>query len=168
MQREINFTGQRFLSDLHDKFRVSTINAKNNPLGFMGSMTGEYLGELRTRDQHLKSGNTLITDAPTDNNGKGEAFSPTDLVCAALSSCMMTIMGQVAERENIDLKGMTTEITKVMAASPRKISEIHVAFSHPNLKADDKQKQKLMNAAYTCPVALSLADGIKQVVTFNW
>jgi len=134
----------------------------------MGSMTGEYLGELRTVDKHLKSGNSVITDAPTDNKGKGEAFSPTDLVCAALSSCMMTIMGQVADRENIDLKGMTTEITKVMAASPRKISEIHVSFSHPNLKADDKQKQMLKNAALTCPVALSLSESIKQEVTFNW
>lgn len=131
-------------------------------------MTGEYLGELRTRDKHLKSGNTLITDAPVDNMGKGEAFSPTDLVCAALSSCMMTIMAQVADRENIDLKGMTTEITKVMVNSPRKISEIHVSFTHPNLKADEKQQQKLKNAARTCPVALSLADTIKQEVTFNW
>ena len=134
----------------------------------MGSMTGEYLGELRTRDKHLNSGNTLITDAPIDNKGKGEAFSPTDLVCAALSSCMMTIMGQVADRENIDLTGMTTEITKVMAANPRKISEIHVSFTHPNLNADDKQKQKLKNAAHTCPVALSLSETIKQEVTFNW
>lgn len=134
----------------------------------MGSMTGEYLGELRTRDKHLKSGNTVITDAPTDNKGKGEAFSPTDLVCAALSSCMMTIMGQVADRENVDLTGMTTEITKVMAASPRKISEIHVAFTHPNLNASDKQKQMLKNAALTCPVALSLSESIRQDVTFNW
>lgn len=134
----------------------------------MGSMTGEYLGELRTRDRHLKSGNILITDAPVDNMGKGEAFSPTDLVCAALSSCMMTIMGQVAERENIDLKGMATDITKVMVNNPRKIAEIHISFTHPALKADEKQKQKLKNAALTCPVALSLADSIKQEVTFNW
>lgn len=131
-------------------------------------MTGEYLGELRTRDRHLKSGNILITDAPVDNMGKGEAFSPTDLVCAALSSCMMTIMGQVAERENIDLKGMATDITKVMVNNPRKIAEIHISFTHPALKADEKQKQKLKNAALTCPVALSLADSIKQEVTFNW
>lgn len=134
----------------------------------MGSMTGEYLGDLRTRDKHLKSGNLIITDAPTDNNGKGEAFSPTDLVCAALSSCMMTIMGQVAQRENIDLAGLSTDITKVMSANPRKIAEIHVVFSHPNLKVDDKQRQKLKNAALTCPVALSLADSVKQEVTFNF
>lgn len=134
----------------------------------MGSMTGEYLGDLRTRDQHLKSGNNIITDAPTDNNGKGEAFSPTDLVCAALSSCMMTIMGQVAEREQIDLKGLSTEITKTMTSNPRKISEIQVVFTHPGLQADDKQKQKLKNAALTCPVALSLAESVKQTVVFNF
>ncbi len=134
----------------------------------MGSMTGQYLGDLRTSDVHLKSGNTVITDAPTDNNGKGEAFSPTDLVCAALSSCMMTIMGQVADRENIDLKGLKTDITKIMSSSPRRISEIQVTFTHPNLVADDKQKQKLKNAALTCPVALSLADTVTQTVTFNF
>src|SRR3954468_14702943 len=105
----------------------------------MATITSKYLGELRTESVHVKSGNTIITDAPTDNNGKGEAFSPTDLVCAALSSCMMTIMGQVAEREKVDLTGMTTEITKVMSASPRRISEIHVVFTHTNLNADDKQ-----------------------------
>jgi putative redox protein len=134
----------------------------------MGSMSGEYLGELRTRDQHLKSGNEIITDAPPDNMGKGEAFSPTDLVCAALSSCMMTIMGQVAARENIDLRGLKTDITKVMAASPRRISEIHITFSLPGLQADEKQKQKLRNAALTCPVALSLAEAIQQKVEFNF
>jgi putative redox protein len=134
----------------------------------MVSMTGQYLGELRTSDTHLKSGNTVITDAPTDNNGKGEAFSPTDLVCAALSSCMMTIMGQVADRENIDLRGLRTEITKIMAPAPRRISEIQVVFTHPTLEADEKQKQKLKNAALTCPVALSLADTVKQTVTFNF
>ena len=131
-------------------------------------MTGEYSGGLRTTNKHLKSGDTVITDAPVDNQGKGEAFSPTDLVCAALSGCMMTIMGQVADRENIDLKGLKTDITKVMHASPRRIAEIHVAFSHDNLQADEKQRQKLMNAAHTCPVALSLDPNIKQVVTFNW
>ncbi len=131
-------------------------------------MTGEYLGGLRTRDQHLKSGNQVITDAPVDNQGKGEAFSPTDLVCAALSSCMMTIMGQVAEREKIDLRGLRTDIAKIMTSNPRKISEIHITFTLPTLQADDKQKQKLKNAALTCPVALSLAETINQKVTFNF
>ena len=130
--------------------------------------TAEYLGQLRTQAIHLRSGNTVITDAPIDNMGKGEAFSPTDLVCAALSSCMMTIMGQVAEREAIDLKGLKTEIVKLMANNPRKIAEIEITFSHPHLVATDIQKQKLMNAARTCPVALSLSEDLKQTVIFNF
>lgn len=130
--------------------------------------TVEYVGDLRTKATHLKSGNTYTTDAPTDNQGKGEAFSPTDLVSAALSSCMMTIMGQVANREGVDLRGLKTDVVKVMTASPRKIAEIKIAFSHPRLNATDVQKQKLENAARTCPVALSLAESLKQTITFNW
>ncbi|MEJ0054172.1 MAG: OsmC family protein [Bacteroidota bacterium] len=134
----------------------------------MPSMTGEYLGGLRTQDTHLLSGNKIITDAPPDNNGRGEAFSPTDLVCAALSSCMMTIMGILAAREGIELTGLKSEITKIMDASPRKIAEIQITFTHPDLKATDVQKQKLKNAALTCPVALSLGEGLKQTITFNF
>lgn len=129
---------------------------------------GEYKGDLRTEAKHLRSGQTIITDAPIDNLGRGEAFSPTDLVCAALSSCMMTIMGQVADREGIDLRGLKTEIVKVMTSNPRRIAEIAIAFSHPGLVATDAQKQKLMNAARTCPVALSLHAELKQTVTFNF
>jgi putative redox protein len=128
----------------------------------------EYQGNLRTQAKHLKSGNVFVTDAPTDNNGKGEAFSPTDLVSAALSSCMMTIMGMVAEREEIDLKGLRAEVVKIMTANPRKIGEIQITFYHPTLKATDIQKQKLKNAALTCPVALSLSDSVKQTVVFNF
>ncbi len=128
----------------------------------------EYQGNLRTQAKHLKSGNMVVTDAPTDNNGKGEAFSPTDLVSAALSSCMMTIMGMVAEREEVDLKGLRSEVVKIMVANPRKIGEIQITFYHPTLKATDIQKQKLKNAALTCPVALSLSDAVKQTVVFNF
>jgi putative redox protein len=134
----------------------------------MASMTGYYQGELRTEDTHLKSGNKVITDAPPDNNGKGEAFSPTDLVCAALSSCMMTLMGMLADREKIELKGLKSEITKIMSANPRKIAEIQITFTHPDLVATDVQKQKLKNAALTCPVALSLSENVKQTIAFNW
>lgn len=134
----------------------------------MSSISGQYQGELRTQATHLKSGNNIITDAPPDNNGKGEAFSPTDLVCAALSSCMMTLMGILAEREGIDLAGLKSDVVKIMASNPRKIAEIQISFSHPNLVATDVQRQKLKNAAFTCPVALSLSDQVKQTVTFNW
>ncbi|MEY4929477.1 MAG: hypothetical protein RI909_201 [Bacteroidota bacterium] len=128
----------------------------------------EYQGNLRTQAKHLKSGNVLVTDAPTDNNGKGEAFSPTDLVSAALSSCMMTIMGMLAEREGIDLRGLRSEVVKVMTSNPRKIGEIQITFYHPSLQATDVQKQKLKNAALTCPVALSLSESVKQTVAFNF
>ena len=131
-------------------------------------MHGIYLGDLRTEDTHQQSGNKVITDAPTDNNGRGEAFSPTDLVCASLSSCMMTLMGMVAQREGIDMKNMSSEITKIMTSNPRKIAEIQIVFSHPGLGVTDTQKQKLMQAARTCPVALSLSESVKQTVEFNF
>ncbi len=130
--------------------------------------TVEYLGDLRTQAKHLKSGNLVITDAPVDNMGKGEAFSPTDLVSAALCSCMLTIMGQVADREGINLKGLSSEVVKIMSSNPRKIAEIQITFSHAALQATEVQKQKLRNAAKTCPVALSLAESVKQTVTFNF
>jgi putative redox protein len=134
----------------------------------MVSMTGIYLGGLRTEVTHLKSGNKVITDAPTDNNGKGEAFSPTDLTCTSLSSCMMTLMGMLADREGIELQGLRSEIVKVMTSNPRKISEIHISFFHNDLKATDLQKEKLRRAALTCPVALSVSPEIKQIVNFNF
>lgn len=134
----------------------------------MHSMTATYLGELRTKSQHLKSGNEVITDAPTDNNGKGEAFSPTDLVCTALNSCMMTLMGITANREDIDITGMSSTITKVMSSSPRKIDMIEIHFELRDLQATDKQKEQLKRAALSCPVALSLSDSIDQKITFNF
>jgi len=134
----------------------------------MVSMTGQYLGMLRTQFTHLKSKNTIITDAPTDNNGKGEAFSPTDLVCCALSSCMITIMGIVAEREGIALAGLKSEIVKKMSSDPRKISEIQITFSHPDLSISEGEREKLKRAALTCPVALSLSETIVQTVNFKF
>lgn len=134
----------------------------------MMSMSGTYLGGLRTEDSHHRSGNKIITDAPTDNNGKGEAFSPTDLVCAALSSCMMTLMGMLAEREQINMTGMTSEITKIMASNPRRIEEIQIVFTHPNLVATVEQRKKLEHAARTCPVAMSLSEKIRQTVEFRF
>lgn len=134
----------------------------------MVSMTGVYTGDLRTIVTHLRSGMTIITDAPPDNNGKGEAFSPTDLTCASLSSCMMTIMGILARREGIELTGLRSEITKIMASNPRRIEEIRITFTHDNLQATDVQKEKLKRAALTCPVALSLGEHVKQTVIFNF
>jgi len=134
----------------------------------MSTISGQYQGSLRTQAIHLKSKNAIITDAPPDNNGKGEAFSPTDLVCAALSSCMMTLMGILAQRENIQLEGLQSDVVKIMDSNPRKIGEIQIKFTHPNLVATEIQRQKIKNAALTCPVALSLSDSVKQTITFNW
>jgi putative redox protein len=136
----------------------------------MAQIKNVYLGNLRTEAEHLSSGKKFITDAPIDNNGRGEAFSPTDMVSAALASCIMTIMGIVAERESIELKGMTANVTKVMSGgSPRKIAEIHVDLAIPeNVVLSEKQKQMLKNAAHTCPVTLSLHSSILQKVTFNF
>jgi putative redox protein len=134
----------------------------------MATISTEYLGSLRTQAVHTQSGNTILTDAPTDNNGKGEAFSPTDLLCSALCSCMMTIMGILAEREKIDLKGLKAEVVKMMAENPRKVKEVQIAFTHVGLIATIEQKEKLKRAALTCPVALSLSDSLTQKVTFDF
>lgn len=135
----------------------------------MATISSTYKGGLRTTAQHLASGNTIITDAPVDNNGKGEAFSPTDLVASALGSCMMTIMGIVANRAGIDIDGIAVETTKIMAAEPRRIAEVVLDFTMPAGKTySDKEKAMLENAARTCPVALSLHPDIKQTVTFQY
>lgn len=134
----------------------------------MPTIKSSYLGNLRTHSEHLQSGTELLTDAPVDNNGKGESFSPTDLVSSALGSCMVTIMGIVGERNGVSLEGLNWEVTKVMQASPRKIQEIVVDFFWERPVADPVLLQKLKNAALTCPVALSLDPSIKQTVNFNF
>ncbi len=128
-----------------------------------------YKGDLRTEARHLQSGTVIETDAPTDNQGKGERFSPTEIVATAVGNCMMTIMGIKARDLNIDLAGTSIDITKIMAAEPRRISGIKVHFHFPEtLQVDDKQKTILERAALTCPVAHSLHPDIKQDVTFGW
>lgn len=134
----------------------------------MSTCKGKYLGELRTENTHTRSGKTFITDAPPDNNGKGDAFSPTDSVCAALSSCMMTLMGIYAEREGIDLSGLHSTVVKHMASDPRRISKIEIDFVWPNPQATEHQKELLKRFALTCPVAKSLHPEIEQVITFNF
>ena len=121
----------------------------------MATIQTLYLGDLRTEITHVQSGNRVITDAPTDNNGKGEYISPTDMVAAALGSCMLTLMGIAARRLEIDLKGTRVEIQKVMAAEPRRIAEIRLDFYLPG-DYSDKDKKILQGAAETCPVGKSL------------
>lgn len=126
-----------------------------------------YKGDLRTESTHLQSGTTILTDAPTDNHGRGEAFSPTDMVANSLATCMFSIMGIKAQSMDINLNDSTAEVTKIMQAEPRKIGEIVVTFT---MKAtiDEKSKTILERAAMTCPVFLSLHPDIKKTVTFNW
>lgn len=130
--------------------------------------TIEYLGGLRTSSVHLRSGNAIITDAPPDNNGKGEAFSPTDLLATSLGCCMITVMGIVAERHALDLKGTSIEVTKKMEADPRRVGEIIIEMVFPKNNFSEKEKQLLENTALTCPVAKSLNPELKQTVIFHW
>lgn len=131
-------------------------------------MNATYLGNLRIQSEHLKSGSTLITDAPTDNHGKGEAFSPTDLLCTSLASCMITLMGITAESKGILLGKVSADIEKVMYPDPRRVGEIHIHIHIEDKKYTDKEKAILENAALTCPVAKSLHSDIKQEVRFTY
>ncbi len=126
-----------------------------------------YLGNLRTENQHLKSGNTFITDAPTDNNGKGAAFSPTDTVATGLANCMLTVMGIKARDMGVVLNGATAIVTKTMSANPRRISKIEVVFEMPS-NVDFKSQKILENTGNTCPVHHSLHPDIEKVITFKW
>ncbi|PKA83719.1 putative OsmC-like protein [Ulvibacter sp. MAR_2010_11] len=126
-----------------------------------------YVGNLRTECEHLNSGRTYITDAPVDNNGKGEAFSPTDTVATGLANCMLTTMGIKAMGLNIILDGSTALVTKTMAANPRRISKIEVVMDLP-ANIDRKSQQILENTANTCPVHYSLHPDIVRSVVFNW
>lgn len=126
-----------------------------------------YLGELRTSSIHIQSGSELITDAPTDNNGKGEAFSPTDTLANALATCMMTVMGIKARDLEVDLTNSTAEVTKIMGTEPRRIIEIQVKFEMA-VAADQRTRLILERTAMTCPVHYSLHPDIKKDITFNW
>ncbi len=129
----------------------------------------KYLGNLRTEATHLRSGNSFITDAPTDNQGRGEYFSPTDTVATGLGTCMLTLMGIAAGTHQIDMEGTEVDILKHMAANPRRISgvDVHIHFA-ADKTFTEKQKEILKRAALTCPVALSLHPDIEQKVEFYW
>ncbi len=134
----------------------------------MATIETVYLGELRTRATHLGSGNQLITDAPLDNQGKGEAFSPTDLLATALGSCMLTIMGIAAREQKVNMDGTTCSITKIMGTEPRRVAEVQITFNFPAENYTDKVKIILERAAHTCPVSKSLHPDLKETLVFNW
>jgi putative redox protein len=124
-----------------------------------------YDGELRTRSRHVRSGTTIQTDAPPDNEGKGEYFSPTDLLSASLGTCMITVMGIAARKHKIDLSSARIEIEKIMHPAPRKVAEIRVKIFMNNTFSE-KEKTILETAGRTCPVALSLHPELRQVIDF--
>ncbi len=128
-----------------------------------------YNGNLRTTATHLKSNTVIETDAPTDNQGKGERFSPTDLLATSLGSCMMTLMGIKARDMEIDLTGTTIEITKFMASDPRRVSEIGVNIQFPQgLNLSEKDKTILERTAVTCPVQMSIHPDIQVRLSLSW
>lgn len=130
-------------------------------------MQVKYLGKLRCEATHIDSGNQIFTDAPKDNHGEGESFSPTDLLCTSLASCMITIMGITARNKNILLEGVSSEIEKVMESNPRRVAKVNIKL---NLRGElsDSEKRSLEKAAKTCPVALSLHPDLEQKVTFQY
>jgi uncharacterized OsmC-like protein len=126
-----------------------------------------YLGDLRTTSTHLQSGTEILSDAPVDNHGKGQAFSPTDLLANALGSCMITVMAIKANEMGIELKGTTAEVTKIMQAEPRRIKRLEVTLNIP-VAATDKDKTILERVGRTCPVYLSLHPDVEKEIVFNW
>ncbi len=126
-----------------------------------------YTGELRTTCTHIGSGNSFITDAPLDNNGLGQAFSPTDTVATGLATCILTMMGIKANNLNVKIDNSTAEVTKHMSANPRRISKIEVNLKLPS-NIGDKERKILIHTANTCPVHYSLHPDIEKNITFNW
>ena len=125
-----------------------------------------YIKDLRIEATHVLSGEKVITDAPPDNKGRGEAFSPTDMVATSLATCMMTIMGIASNERGFSIDGMTASVTKVMYSEPRRIGEIHIELTFPPNNYSEKEKKIIERAAYTCPVSQSLHPDLKQEIKF--
>ncbi len=135
----------------------------------METVITEYLGNLRTEAEHLSSENKIITDAPTDNCGLGEAFSPTDLLATSLACCMLTIIGIAANNHGFNIDGTKVKTTKIMVSNPRKVGELLVIFDFPsNMNYSDKEKSIIEKAAMTCPVSRSLHTDLIQNIKFNY
>lgn len=126
--------------------------------------TFKYLGELQMEVKHERSGQTFMTDAPVDNNGKGSAFSPTDLMATSLGLCMITIMGMASETHGFSMEGVRGEVVKVMESNPRRVSEITINLYFPDNGYTEKHKQIIRQITKTCPVAYSLHPDLKQII----
>lgn len=134
----------------------------------MLTSTVHYHGELRTTCTHVRSGSAITTDAPVDNHGKGEAFSPTDLLATSLATCMLTTMGIRAMNENIPFPNASAEVTKIMGANPRRVTGITVVVNMAGLQLTEEQKKIMEETALNCPVAKSLHPEIRQDVRFAY
>ena len=134
----------------------------------MATVQTKYLGELRTESVHLQSGNKLITDAPTDNQGRGEAFSPTDLLATAYGACVLTIMGIAAKTHGFNIDGTEVETTKIMGTDPRRVVELVTTFTFPANNYSVKHKKILELAAKECPVYNSLHPDMIKTVSFRY
>lgn len=132
----------------------------------MATIKANYSGNLRTEAIHIQSGKTLITDAPVDNMGKGEAFSPTDLLATSLGTCMLTTMAIAAQKNGFEMQNVSIEITKIMASNPRRVDEVQISMDLTDTAYTEEQKSILESAALNCPVAKSLHADLKQTVDF--
>jgi len=141
---------------------------KENTKRDMETAITVYKGELRTEALHVRSGNKITTDAPPDNKGKGEYFSPTDLLATSLGSCIFTIMGIAAREHGFSIDGASCKIKKIMAENPRRVGEIQIEFDLTGYEFSDKQKKILDYCVRTCPVAISLNESLKQNVKLNF
>ncbi|MEI6764233.1 MAG: OsmC family protein [Bacteroidota bacterium] len=127
-----------------------------------------YSDGLRTQITHLRSGATIITDAPVDNHGKGESFSPTDMMTASLASCMLTMIGIAAQNNGFSIDGAVAESEKVMGTDPRRVIEINISISFPAHSYSEKEKRLIEHTAHHCPVSKSLHPDLKKTITFNY
>ncbi|MFA5329219.1 MAG: OsmC family protein [Prolixibacteraceae bacterium] len=134
----------------------------------MTTVKTTYLGGLRTENIHLQSGGKIVTDAPIDNRGRGEGFSPTDMLATALANCIMTIMGIKAMDNGIDLVGTEIGITKIMASNPRRVSEVVMEFNFPKKGYSEEEKRMIESVAGISPVPLSVHPDLIQTIRFNW
>ncbi len=132
------------------------------------TITSQYMGNLQINSQHVPSNTTLISDAPTDNGGKGQSFSPTDLCALSLGTCAMTMMGLYAQSHDLDMTGATMETVKIMGTQPRRIAEIQVTITMPPKGFSDKDKKSMENAVKTCPVHHSLHPSVVQNISIIW
>ena len=156
-------------AEMNDMRIKGALKRKNKNFTDMTKMNSVYLGELRVESTHEPSGVRLITDAPTDNAGKGDSFSPTDLCALALGNCILTTMGIFAAQKNIDIEGAQATTEKVMSTdAPRRIAEIRVQVQMPSKGYSDKEKLTLERAAHTCAVHNTLQNAVKINLEIRW